>query len=93
LDSYGIKHTAEQDIGYITNGVFIAAGIIAGYSYEIREGDPNVSFGMSEQSFKRIVNDRLKNRRPYAWMMPNYEDPRTRARRALDELVEEARRP
>jgi hypothetical protein len=24
LDSYGLKHIAEHDIGYVTNGVFIA---------------------------------------------------------------------
>lgn len=73
--SYGIKHVAEQDIGYLTNGVFIAAGIIAGYPYEIQSNSPNVRFGMSERSLNRISADRLKNRRPYAWRMPNWTDP------------------
>lgn len=50
--SYGIKHIAEKDIGYITNGVFIAAAVIAGYSYEIVPHSPNVPFGMSEKSLK-----------------------------------------
>ena len=50
--SYGIKHIAEKDIGYITNGVFIAAAVIAGYPYEIVPGSPNVPFGMSEKSLK-----------------------------------------
>ncbi len=49
--SYRYKHLAEKDIGYITNGVFIAAAIIAGYPYKISEG-PNVMFGMSEVSIK-----------------------------------------
>ncbi len=52
--SYGIKHIAEKDLGYITNGVFIAAAIIAGYPYKIVFDSPNVSFGMSEKSFKEI---------------------------------------
>lgn len=93
--SYGMKHIVEKDIGYITNGVFIAAGIIAGYPYEIMKRDlPNVSFGMSEQSLKRIEDERRRNPRPYGWMMDaNYTDPRTQARRALDELINEAKRP
>lgn len=52
--SYGIKHMAEQDIGYITNGVFIAAGIIEGYPYKFVPGSPNVPFGMSEKSLKEV---------------------------------------
>lgn len=52
--SYGLKHIAEKDIGYITNGVFIAAGIIAGYPYEILPDSPNVPFGMSEKSIKDL---------------------------------------
>lgn len=52
--SYTIKHIAEKDIGYITNGVFIAAGIIAGYVYRIRPTSPNVLFGMSERSLNRL---------------------------------------
>ncbi len=52
--SYGIKHVADKDIGYITNGVFIAAGIIAGYPYEIVPGSPNVPFGMSEKSLREV---------------------------------------
>lgn len=52
--SYGLKHIAEKDIGYITNGVFIAAGIIAGYPYKLVPGSPNVHFGMSEKSLKAV---------------------------------------
>jgi hypothetical protein len=51
--SYGLKHMAEKDIGYITNGVFIAAGIIAEYPYEISDS-ANVPFGMSEKSLKEV---------------------------------------
>lgn len=52
--SYGWKHVAETDIDYITNGVFIAAAIIAGYPYEIVPGSPNVPFGMSEKSLHDV---------------------------------------
>lgn len=53
-DSYGFKHSAEPEIGYITNGAFIAAGMIAGYPYEIVPGSPNVSFGFSAKSMKGV---------------------------------------
>ena len=40
-DSYELKHEAEKTIGYITNGVLIAAALLAGR--ECRFGDgPNV---------------------------------------------------
>lgn len=87
--SYGNKHIAEGDIGYITNGVFIAAAIIAGYPYRINWGSPNVSFGMSERSLKAIEKDRRDNRRPYAWRMPHYEDSGASAREAA-RLVKQA---
>jgi hypothetical protein len=32
--SYGLKHIAEAEIGYITNGVFIAAAIAEGFCVE-----------------------------------------------------------
>ena len=53
--SYGLKHVAEKDVGYITNGVFIAAAMIAGYPYKIEYGSPSPYFGMSEKSITRIV--------------------------------------
>lgn len=51
--SYAYKHCAEHDIGYITNGTFIAAAIIAGFPYKIRFDSPNVEFGISSQSIKK----------------------------------------
>lgn len=56
--SYGLKHFAEKDTGYITNGVFIAAAIIAGYPYEIQPESPNVCFGMSERSITALTKVR-----------------------------------
>lgn len=52
--SYGFKHTAEREIGYLTNGVFIAAGVIAGYPYKFVEGSPNVRFGFSARSLREL---------------------------------------
>lgn len=53
--SYGLKHIAEKDIGYITNGVFIAAAIHCGFDFKTRAGSPNVIFNMSEKSIKNII--------------------------------------
>lgn len=53
-NSYGLKHIAETEIGYITNGVFIAAAILLGFDYRIINGGPNVAFNMSESSIKAI---------------------------------------
>lgn len=52
--SYGLKHLAEKDIGYITNGVFIAAAIHSGFKYKINRDSPNVLFNMSENSLKKL---------------------------------------
>lgn len=49
--SYRLKHIVERQIGYITNGQFIAAAIICGYPYKAIYGSPNVYFGMSKKSF------------------------------------------
>lgn len=66
--SYNLKHIAEKDIGYITNGVFIAAAIIADYPYKIEDGSPNPYFGMSEKSVKEAKrmdrNSRQDSKKP-----------------------------
>lgn len=50
--SYGLKHIAEKDIGYISNGVFIAAAIHCGFKYT-REANPH--FNMSPESIAAIL--------------------------------------
>ncbi|MFG2825319.1 hypothetical protein ACGFX4_38560 [Kitasatospora sp. NPDC048365] len=51
--SYGVKHIMERDSGlYVTNGVFIAAALIAGYPHSYDR--PNVLFGMSARDLKRL---------------------------------------
>lgn len=68
--SYGIKHIVEKDIGYITNGVMIAAGIIAQYPYEFVADSSNVLFGMSEKSLKDVKTRRLSPERVLKRFMP-----------------------
>ena len=50
--SYGLKHLAEDEIGYVTNGAFIAAAVHSGFPYEILVDSPNVLIGISEKSLK-----------------------------------------
>ncbi|MBI5509138.1 MAG: hypothetical protein HY903_10325 [Deltaproteobacteria bacterium] len=69
--SYGLKHVAEKDIGYITNGVFIAAGIIAGYPYELMPNHPNVQFAVSEKSLREIEARRRQPDRALRAFVPS----------------------
>ena len=51
--SYGLKHVAERDIGYITNGVFIAAAIAEGFTVRRMDGSPNALFNISTKAWRR----------------------------------------
>lgn len=45
--SYGLKHEAEKGVGYVQNGMFIAAAIACGFKVK-REGfTPNASMNIS----------------------------------------------
>ncbi|MER6494453.1 hypothetical protein [Streptomyces griseorubiginosus] len=51
--SYSVKHVMEQATGsYVTNGEFIAAALLAGYTFKYAQ--PNVLFGMSDRDLKRM---------------------------------------
>lgn len=54
--SYGLKHLAEKfsPRGYITNGAFIAAAIIAGYRYAIHPQGTDAYFAMSGKSIRAL---------------------------------------
>jgi hypothetical protein len=52
--SYGLKHLAEKHIGYVTNGVFIAAAIHCGFKVRTFPDSPNASFNMSEKSINLL---------------------------------------
>jgi hypothetical protein len=52
--SYGLKHVAEADIGYLTNGVFIAAAMAEGFRIERDDpGSPNVVLNISQRAWGR----------------------------------------
>ena len=44
--AYGLKHIAEDEIGYVTNGAFIAAAIHAGLKFKVCEDGLNVCFNL-----------------------------------------------
>jgi hypothetical protein len=50
--SYDLKHLAEPEIGYVTNGAFIAAAIHCGFTYATLPESLNVYFGISEKTIK-----------------------------------------
>jgi hypothetical protein len=51
--SYGLKHRAEHSIGYITNGVFIAAACAEGFQVVRIENGPNAWLNISSEAWKR----------------------------------------
>lgn len=64
-NSYGLKHRAEDDVGYVTNGQFICAAIHMGFQCQVE--DANASFNMSEKDLKQKIKqtheckDQLRN--------------------------------
>jgi hypothetical protein len=56
--SYGLKHLAEPDIGYVTNGQMAVALVMAGFRLRPVPGSPNPAFNISEPSAKRLEERR-----------------------------------
>jgi hypothetical protein len=53
FSSYTVKHVMQRVTGvYVTNGEFIAAALIAGYTFKY--DPPNVLFGMSARDLRRM---------------------------------------
>jgi hypothetical protein len=50
--SYGLKHVAEREIGYLTNGVFIAAAIAEGFVVRRIKHSPNARIGISSSAWR-----------------------------------------
>ncbi len=50
--SYWLKHIAQHEIGYVSNGTFIAAAIYCGFEIKVSDRSPNVKFNISEKSIK-----------------------------------------
>jgi hypothetical protein len=62
--SYGLKHCAEDNIGYVTNGVFIAAAIAEGFTVRRAEfGSPNAWFNISTEAWRHVERTRAEQRR------------------------------
>src|SRR5215813_4530319 len=51
--SYFLKHVVEQEIGYVTNGAFIAAAVHCGFDFKIEPDSPNPYFNMSKKSIQQ----------------------------------------
>jgi hypothetical protein len=51
--SYALKHIAERDIGYVSNGAFIAAAIAEGFSVQRVGNSPNAWFNSSSAAWGR----------------------------------------
>lgn len=51
--SYGLKHVAEHDIGYVTNGIFIAAAIAEGFQVQRAGGSPSAWFNISVKAWRQ----------------------------------------
>ena len=59
--SYGLKHCAEDDIGYVTNGVFIAAAIAEGFTVRRAEsGSPNAWLNISTEAWRHVERERRR---------------------------------
>jgi hypothetical protein len=57
--SYGLKHVAEHDIGYVSNGVFIAAAIAEGFNVQRIGNSPNAWLNISSAAWERKDGRRL----------------------------------
>jgi hypothetical protein len=76
LHSYALKHRYEErDIdGYMTEGEFIAAAIMAGFPVFRTENRRSAWFGMSRTSWKNVKTQRrVDNPRPYIVRRPTPE--------------------
>jgi hypothetical protein len=59
--SYGLKHVAENEIGYLANGVFIAAAIAEGFRIARMGDSPNVLLNISSKAWRRADEGNLFN--------------------------------
>lgn len=55
--SYWLKHLAEGDLGHVSNGAFIAAGMLCGYKFH--DAGTNVYFNFREEPI-RVAETRQK---------------------------------
>ena len=55
MGSYGLKHIAEAELGYVSNGEFISAALALGFRMKVENGGPNAVFNMSTKSIKETM--------------------------------------
>jgi len=60
--SYGLKHVAEYTIGYLTNGVFIAAAIAEDFQVHRIGAGPNAWFNISATAWRRPAQQPQKTK-------------------------------
>jgi hypothetical protein len=72
--SYNLKHRAEHDIGYIANGVFIAAALIACYEVKYVHGSINVYFNMSKKAIKEVCERQNQARNKKKGTLMDWDD-------------------
>lgn len=77
--SYGLKHRAEHDIGYIINGVFIAAALIAGYKVKTRDRSINVYFNMSKKAIRETYRRQNHSNKRGGTLMIRLEESKLKA--------------
>jgi hypothetical protein len=53
--SYGLKHVAEYDIAYLSNGVFIAAATAEGFKVQRIADTPNAWIAISSKAWERSL--------------------------------------
>jgi hypothetical protein len=67
VSSYGLKHIAEVEIGYITNGLFIAAMLHCGHRFlHPGQGNPNAYFPLTKRRIKALDQRRHRIRQQWA---------------------------
>lgn len=85
--SYGLKHCAQDDIGYVTNGCFIVAAIAEGFTVRCSQpGSPNALFNISTEAWRYVERggrsrDDVRGSRPGGRNYDRRRIPHSRHRR------------
>lgn len=65
--SYGWKHVAEKELGYVSNGQFIAAAILCGYRVQEDEFNPRMNIRLNKETKRRLALS-------HPWAVAMYSD-------------------
>ena len=61
--SYSVKHEAEKEVGYISNGMFIAGAIACGFAVQQQADSPNAYLNISSRCYGSEVGSPSCRRR------------------------------